>query len=196
MESLDNLMERGNKALLKAQETNDDFFYETSIEIFMDVINYYPNFSVGFRNLGSAFSGFGKYKNAVKAYTQSLKIKDNKPDEKKASILFDRGIANFQLNNNSQAIEDLEESLILDENYLTYNWIGAIKGEVKEYLEAFEYHEKSLELCKDKEIKSIIKKNIKNSWINFNFFLSKLGHESVDMEFNDLDIHLDRSYLN
>jgi len=180
IEGLEKLVKKGNNILFEAQERGDIMLYNMARNIFMDVINNYPDYSRGFSNLGVAFFGMKKYKDAVKAFTQSLNIEDNKPNKLKSIIVYNLAESYLQLNNIKAAISEYEKAIELNNNnYDAHIRMGVIKNDKKFYLDAIDHFNISLN-SKNKKIIDLSNKNIENSINNMNALLINFGRKSFD----------------
>lgn len=185
MSNLNDLIKRGRKIFSMGIETGNKYYFEESIEIYMEVLKELPDLSPVLTDLGVALNKTGNQKKAIEAYSQSLKCNKYNSDKLKSITLYNRGLANHLMENDEAALKDYKKSIELDKNnYRPYNAIGALENESKNYIDAIEKYKDALMLCDNDDISKKIKKNIKNSNKNMSLFLNILAYDSIKESYN------------
>ena len=100
--------------LAMAYEVQKNF--ELAIIHYQEAIKFNKeNFSLSYNNLGNVYIAVGEYEKAIDCFNHALNLQG-----KKSSIYFNLGIANYELNNISQALKYFEKSVELDEKNIKF----------------------------------------------------------------------------
>ena len=90
--------------------------FKLAILYYQDAIKFNKeNFSLSYNNLGNVYIAIGEYEKAIDCFNHALNLRG-----KKSSIYFNLGIANYELNNISQALTYFEKSIDLDEKNIKF----------------------------------------------------------------------------
>lgn len=183
MKNLDELIKIGFDNLSKAKKSNDDFFYTLSIKAFEECIDKYPNSHMPLLGLGVVMNSMGKYKKSIKFYNKGLKPSFYVNNKITAILLVGRGMSYCKIGEKEKALIDYENSIVLNVNsHSPYNMIGILKNSLGEYMEAIEYFEKSIELCKIYTIDTI-KKSFKIANENLDILLEEISNNQSNIRF-------------
>jgi len=189
MRDLEYMLKRGLKILKKAQVNDNEFLYNESIKIFMEIINLNNTSFLPYFGIGIAMNKIGKYEDSIKAYTQSFQTKDKIPNSTKSLIYSSRGLSYYNLGKKEKSQIDYENAIKLDNNnYLAHLHLGMIKGNSKFYLSAIDHFKKSLN-SKNKKIINSSKENIEITNKNMGFFLKNYSHESLKIKSQKINLN-------
>ncbi|MBA4196416.1 MAG: hypothetical protein C0459_02575 [Chitinophaga sp.] len=145
-----------NKLLIfnRAEFYRRNFLYDKAIPDYLQGLNDNKEKNKkeeSLSNLANCYDGIGDYNNAIKYYTESIRVKPN------VIAFANRGRRYKKLNNFKQAISDEENAIKLDSTYAqAYLIIGNCYLEMKQRKKALEYFKKGLAQNPKGEIKDLL----------------------------------------
>jgi tetratricopeptide (TPR) repeat protein len=142
LQNLGSLMYQGLNQNEKALE-----FLKQALPIMREVGNRYGEGMV-LQNLGGVYRAFGQHKQALEYFMQSLVIMQeiNHPLEMRNNY-FLCGQANYNLGNNTDALDDFTHAIELQpNNWLHYNWRGTTYFATQDYPKALADLTRAIEL--------------------------------------------------